>query len=164
MPTLKVFWSLTSRTMILFVGGYFAVQGSNNQYLGLAHAGTLHHEHIALPNASVDGTATDIPVPARRLPDGRKIFRIVIHPTDNAAPNVYQLQKNDVATFSVTVPYDGMLAVHGYTDNILIKANRELTFQLDAKYIGRFPIHVHNKEGQHIEVATLEILPRDEFK
>jgi hypothetical protein len=80
-------------------------------------------------------------------------------PDSNAAPAVYRFQKNDVVNFLISIPYDGMLAIHGYTSDNPIAANQELRLPLTLQHTGRFPMHVHGKDGQHIEVAVLEIMP-----
>lgn len=129
---------------ILLAGGYFALHNDGRQ------APPAQHEAHSPVTTSPKVAAA---------PDAGNPIRIVIKPDSNAAPGVYRFHKNDAANFLISVPYDGMLAIHGYTSDNPIVANQELSLALTLQHTGRFPMHVHSKDGQHIEVAVLEILP-----
>jgi hypothetical protein len=130
---------------VLLAGGYIALQGDSQQ-----KPLSLHQAHSPMTMSSPKGA--DVPV-------GSKLIRIDMKPDSKTAPAVYRFQKNDTVNFVISVPFDGMLAIHGYTSDNPIVANHELKLPLNLKHTGRFPMHVHSKDGQHIEVAILEIMP-----
>lgn len=90
----------------------------------------------------------------------KKIFTVHIANEQPVKLSVFRLSKGDKAAFSVQVPYDGALAMHGYTKDMTVVANKVMTFDLIAKHTGRFPIHIHTNDGRHVEVGVLEVMPR----
>lgn len=124
-------------------------------YVGLQSNG---RQPASAPQQPRPQTAMPLPKSAAASDTGTTI-RIVVKPDSNAAPGVYRFHKNDNVKFLISVPYDGMLAIHGYTNDNPIMANQQFELTLTLQHTGRFPIHVHGKDGQHIEVAVLEILP-----
>jgi hypothetical protein len=128
--------------MIVLAAGYATTRGGS-QEAASAHAG---HSQVAASAASP-------------VVQAARTIRISIAPGSEAAPGVWRLRKNEAVDFRVSVPYDGMLAIHGYTNDVPVAANRELSLPLTLSHTGRFPMHVHAKDGQHLEVAVLEILP-----
>ncbi|MBK4736669.1 hypothetical protein [Noviherbaspirillum pedocola] len=129
--------------MIVLAASYAAMRPDGSHDAAAPHAG----------HAQVAGTVTPAASTAPRT------IRISIAPGSDAAPGVWRLRKNEAVDFRVSVPYDGMLAIHGYTNDVPVAANHELSLPLTLSHTGRFPMHVHARDGQHLEVAVLEILP-----
>ena len=103
-----------------------------------------------LPKA---GTAVSVAIPSP------KAFTVNIDPVKGGSLNVYRLRKGERAMFAVTSSIDGKLAVHGYTADLPVKAHNELKFDLTAIHTGRFPMHIHGRDGSHLKVGVLEVLP-----
>jgi len=153
----------TSKSLGFIVGGTLLVVAAGYQMLpGGGRPPGTHGAHGAMARHALS-TATPLEARAVVQPavaDGARMIRLAIAPDSLTPPGVYRFHKGDVVDFRVTVPYDGALAVHGYTTgDVLIAANHELRLPLKLDYTGRFPMHVHAHGGQHIEVAVLEILP-----
>jgi hypothetical protein len=132
--------------MIVLAAGYAATRAGSGHEGAMPHAGHAH-------GAAASTQAASMPAVAART------IRISMAPGSNAAPGVWRLRKNEAVDFRISVPHDGMLAIHGYTNDVPVAANRELSLPLTLTHTGRFPMHVHGSDGQHLEIAVLEILP-----
>lgn len=133
-----------SAIALLLAGAYFALHGAGSQ------------------TSSQRTSLAPMTIPTAKLviPDLAGPVRIVMQPDSNEPPAVYRFHKDDDVVFLISVPFDGMLAIHGYPIDRSIKANQELRLPVKLEHTGRFPMHVHDKDGQHIEVAVIEILPK----
>jgi hypothetical protein len=145
MPISRSMGIAVSGATLALAAGYFALNGGAQQ-------SSVHENHDAHAAHQAAG-------PAAAKPEAARTVRIAIAPDSAAPPAIYRFHKNDSIDFRVTVPHDGMLAIHGYTNDVPVAANREIALPLKLQHSGRFPMHVHAHDGEHIEVAVLEILP-----
>jgi len=89
-----------------------------------------------------------------------KVFTVEVDPGKGSSLKVYRLRMGEHATFAVNSSIDGKLEVHGYTANLQVKAHNELNFDLIGLHTGRFPLHIHGKDGSHLEAGILEVMPK----
>jgi hypothetical protein len=73
---------------------------------------------------------------------------------------VLKAKQGELVTIAITSRRSGTLEVHGLNQHIAIKPDAELTLAFTADHAGRFPIHLHGRNGEHLEVTALEIMPR----
>lgn len=137
---------LLALSVVVLVGGYVVAQ----------KAGAPASEP-APATAAQPASAAVLPQAPRPTPP---TFRIDVGQAQAGAATVYQLRQDEQAEFVVSSPRDGMLEIHGYTEGIALKAGQETRFPLQAAHTGRFPVHVHGKDGGHAEVGVLEVLPK----
>lgn len=90
---------------------------------------------------------------------GKKVLKIVVSEESIRKRPVLRLIENQMVAFSITSDVDGTLAIHGITGDIPIRKGEEKEVDFLPTVTGRFTIHVHEKSGGHLEVATLEVLP-----
>ena len=88
------------------------------------------------------------------------IFKIDTATLKSSGNGTYPLRQNDAATFLILLPCDGKLTIHGYNKDWPLTANQESILALTAERTGRFPMHVHCKDKSHIEIGTLEVVPK----
>lgn len=86
-------------------------------------------------------------------------FSIRLLPNQIIVPAVFRMEEGETAGFTVQAPFDGSLAIHGYAKDMPLQENVVMTFSLTATRTGRFPLHVHTKDGRHVEVGFLEVMP-----
>ncbi|HEX4510889.1 MAG TPA: hypothetical protein VH328_12435 [Burkholderiaceae bacterium] len=146
------------RIVLVWIGGVGIVAaGLAVAYVGAARDGATVPDAnafcvVAPPAAVVSATTGrdahfDVQVPDVDPPEGR--------PFATSRP----VREGDVVEFTVTSRRAGQLAVHGLTDMEPIAAGGSRTFAFRAIYSGRFPLHFHGPQGQHVEIAALDILP-----
>jgi hypothetical protein len=109
-------------------------------------------------------SAPNVQAPAAAVPDSPRPaegFRLVIA---DARPGVetpvFQAKQGEPISFAITSNRPGTLEVHGYNRRIAIQPGVEATFAFKAELAGRFPIDLHGRDGKHVEVTALEIMPR----
>lgn len=148
------------RLVLVWIGGGGIVAaGLAAAYVGAAHDATPALDAAAFclvvpPTAVVAAEARrddhfDVRVPDVDPPEGL--------PFATSRP----VREGEVVEFTVSSRRAGQLAVHGLTDMEPIAAGGSRTFAFRAIYSGRFPLHFHGPQGQHVEIAALDILPAD---
>jgi hypothetical protein len=134
----------------------------------------------ASPPATGDATrAVEMPGPAPGTPPTAPAANVQANaaaPSDAPAAGVFRLviadqkpdfetralkaKQGDPITLSITSSRSGTLEVHGYNQRIAIVPGTEATLAFRAERAGRFPIDLHGRDGRHVEVTALEIMPR----
>jgi hypothetical protein len=71
-----------------------------------------------------------------------------------------QAKQGDQVTIVLTSDKTGTVEIHGYGRSIAVKPGIESTLAFRADYAGRFPIHLHTRDGGHLEVTALEVQPK----
>ena len=83
---------------------------------------------------------------------------------DKAKPGevlpVLLARQGDALTILITTNRAGMLEIHGYGQSIGIAPGAEAKLAFRARHAGRFPIHLHARDGAHLELTALEVRPR----
>jgi hypothetical protein len=93
---------------------------------------------------------------------GPKIFMVNVSKTAPGTPTpVFQLREGESAQVMVHSKVGGMLMVHGFPDMPDVTAGQVAVFSLNADKTGRFSLHLHTADGSQIELATIEIRPRN---
>lgn len=89
-------------------------------------------------------------------------FAVAVHANDpgDQLP-VFSLQEGDSAEILVLSKTPGMLMVHGFEDMPNVTPDHPAKFNLRADKTGRFSLHLHTNDGRQIEVAVIEIRPRN---
>jgi len=89
------------------------------------------------------------------------VFRLVIA---DLKPGVdmpaLKARQGDPISIVIASSQYGTLEVHGYGQRIALKPGTDATLAFKAEHTGRFPIHLHGRNGEHLEVTALEILPQ----
>jgi hypothetical protein len=145
------------------INGTIPSQASNATPTGAAEIeDTLHArsspEHNAVQSqaaadAPAPDTATSLPVPA--------VFTIAINKAHPPTPSdVIRAKEGDRITLSITTDRAGTLEVHGYREEVRLEPDTTGTLSFVASKTGRFPIDLHARDGAHVEVTALEVLPR----
>ena len=75
------------------------------------------------------------------------------------APDVIRVRQSDRVTLTIATDRVGTLEVHGYREEVKLEANTPGTLAFVAAKSGRFGIDMHERNGGHIEVTALEVLP-----
>ena len=94
-------------------------------------------------------------------PATEKSFVLVIK--DNAlasGPSVMTVNQDDTVTLRVQSDRGGHLMVHGYEKELEVGGGGEATLTFVANKSGRFDVHLHGANEEHIELATIEVQPR----
>jgi hypothetical protein len=68
--------------------------------------------------------------------------------------------QGDSVTIVLTTDQAGTVEVHGYGMSVAVKPESESTLAFRAERTGRFPIHLHVKDGRHLDVTALEVRPQ----
>jgi hypothetical protein len=152
--------ALSAAAMLVVAGLYVAFRGMANEPppATLAAAGAQH----AMPH----GAAPQPPDPARQTlataaaPTDTPTYRLAIARTTSHAGTLLQARQGDTIRLVFLSDVDGTVEVHGYQRNVAVAAGVETTLLLEAQHAGRFPLHLHARDGAHIEVASLEVRPR----
>jgi FtsP/CotA-like multicopper oxidase with cupredoxin domain len=88
-------------------------------------------------------------------------FRVTI---ENAKPGVavpvLKATQGDSLTIDITSDRSGTLEIHGYGKTVAVTPGSESSVSFVATRAGRFPIDLHARDGRHLEVTALEVLPR----
>ena len=71
-----------------------------------------------------------------------------------------QAKQGDPVTIVLTSDKTGTVEIHGYGQSVAVKPGTESTLAFRADYTGRFPIHLHTRDGGHLEVTALEVQPK----
>ena len=81
----------------------------------------------------------------------------------NGAPAspVFRVGERDEVEIDVKSDQAGLLMLHGYSDGVPVAKDGEAKIRFTATHTGRFPLHMHAAAGSHLELATLEVLPRN---
>jgi hypothetical protein len=88
-------------------------------------------------------------------------FSIVIDQAHPPAPgDVIRVDKDDPVTLTIRSDRAGHLEVHGYREEVAVEPGKTATLSFKAVRTGRFPIDLHAKDGVHVEVTALEVMPR----
>lgn len=74
---------------------------------------------------------------------------------------VLSVRKGDTVRINVASATPGMLMIHGFPDMPDVSPGHPAVFNLTADKTGRFSLHLHSEDGIQIEIATIEIRPRD---
>lgn len=83
-----------------------------------------------------------------------------LHSTEPAP--VFEAREGDSIVLAVTSLYSGALYLHGLEKEINLAPGAETTVTFTAEHAGRFYLHLHgnDEEHAHVELAVLEIAPR----
>lgn len=73
---------------------------------------------------------------------------------------VMPVNEGDTVTLKVSSDKATVLVVHDYEKQVNVEAGIDAQLTFVAERSGRFFIHLHTPDGQHIEVGELEIAPR----
>lgn len=146
---------------ILLVAGYFAARNQGAPHAHLPD-GTLAAQQAPAPvSATTAMSQSAVPAAAQTsAASGHKAFEVRIPADPNAGIPVYRLHNGDKVSFSAASAIDGKLAIHGITQDIPVRENQTMQFEVQAEHTGRFPMHVHGRDGSHLEVGVVEILPQ----
>jgi hypothetical protein len=69
-------------------------------------------------------------------------------------------KQGDAVTIVITTDRAGTLEIHGYGQRVEIAPGAEAKLAFVAKHAGRFPIHLHTRDGAHVELTAFEVQPR----
>ena len=110
------------------------------------------------------GSATFVQMPAASAPDVAPpdhVFELVIADLKpGVGAPVLRAKEGDPIKLGITSRRSGTLEVHGYNQHVAVVPGTVATLVFKADHAGRFPIHLHDRAGEHLEVTALEILPR----
>jgi hypothetical protein len=116
------------------------------------------------PVASSVPSATVVPTAAAAVPDARSptiVFKLVIADLKPGVETpVLKAKQGDTITLAITSTRTGTLEVHGYNQRVAIAPDAEATLAFQAERAGRFPIDLHGRDGKHVELTALEIMPQ----
>jgi hypothetical protein len=108
----------------------------------------------AQPSTQVQGQGVILSAPLKQ-------FSVEVGATDaKSAQPVFRVTENDEVAIRVTSDQAGTLTLHGYTDGVAVTKKGVATVRIKATHTGRFPLHLHGEGGSHLEIATIEILPK----
>ncbi len=113
---------------------------------------------VAAICAALAGVIYFTPKPA---PANEKTFDLVLK--DNAlasGPSVMTVNQGDTVILHVQSDRGCHLELHGYEKELDVGGGGDATLNFVADKSGRFFLHAHGANGEHIELATLEVQPR----
>jgi hypothetical protein len=96
--------------------------------------------------------------PAEEAP--KNAYAISIRNGRAQAPDVVRVRQGDRVTLTIATDRAGTLEVHGYREEVKLEANTQGMLAFVAAKSGRFGIDMHERNGGHIEVTALEVLPK----
>jgi len=113
---------------------------------------------VALLFAVLAGALYFTPKPA---PATEKSFTLVLK--DNAlasGSSVMTVNQGDTVALHVQSDRGLHLELHGYEKEFDVGSDGEATLNFVADKSGRFFLHAHGANDEHIEIATIEVQPR----
>lgn len=101
------------------------------------------------------------PEPEASSRRSHKVFHLTMNDLNATAstPTFHAIQGDHVTLFVIALN-DGVLSIHGYNKELRLSANQKASLEFVADHAGRYPVHVHGKDGSHTELATLNVDPR----
>jgi hypothetical protein len=121
------------------------------------------------PAVSAPGGAAPIPASPAPQPKATGIataapprtFTIVVDKARPPAPaDVIRVEQDAPVTLEITSDRAGHVEVHGYREEVAVEPGKTATLSFKAVRTGRFPIDLHARDGGHVEVTALEVMPR----
>ena len=93
-------------------------------------------------------------------PQTRTYHLVIVQGRLTDGPTVLDATRGDLVTLALSVDKASTLHLHGYEKLLQAQPGNDATLSFTAARAGFFPLALHNANGSEVNVAALQVQPR----